>query len=112
MTRRYRVTDLGEVVAYLSDGTVVMYDDLEKTIRQLPTDHDQTEDDYRREFSFRLSKLLFHRGMTQEELAVKTGISNVSISNYIQRKATPSSYNVHKIANALGCSMDDLRCTD
>ena len=47
-------------------------------------------------------------GMTQEQLSYRTGISQVTISKYIQGKATPSTFNCKKIAKALRCSISEL----
>lgn len=62
----------------------------------------------RREFGRRLKTLLELRGMTQNELSEETGISQVSISKYLNGKSDPSLLNVLKIARALDCSLDDL----
>lgn len=45
----------------------------------------------------RLEKL----GMTQKELAVRTGISEAGICRYIQGKRTPTLSNAKRIADAL-----------
>lgn len=97
-----------DLVAKLSDGTRLIFDGHIHTIRGLPDNDDMTEAQFRLEFSKRLYKTLNRRNITQLELSQKTDISPMAISTYINRKATPSLYNVHKIARALNCSIDDL----
>ena len=46
--------------------------------------------------------------MTQLELAAITGINNSSISNYEDGKHYPNANNARKLADALGCTIDDL----
>ena len=47
-------------------------------------------------------------GMTYDDLSDVTGISRVTISNYATGKATPSMYNLSKIARALKCTTQTL----
>lgn len=99
-----------EFVVELIDGDTILCDGFEKTFRRLPKDSSRmSEKECRREFGHRLYKIMMLKGVSQNELAFRTGISYVSISNYINGKISPSFYNVDKIAKALGCSTDDLR---
>ena len=94
----------------LRDGSTVLYDDFDKSFRQLPESCiDLTEEQCRREFGSRLYRIMQRKCMTQEELSACTGIHQTIISKYINGKHTPSFYNVDKIAKALGCSVDELR---
>lgn len=93
----------------LNDGTSVVYDDMLHTIRNLPLNSsDMTEQECRLEFGYRLRMILLHRGMSQNELCQKTGLTNPQLSNYINGKTTPTFYIVDKIAKALGCSIDEF----
>ena len=100
-----------DLVANLSDGSRVIFDGNLHTIRNLPISGEIDEKQCRLEFGKRLCKMLNRRGITQLELSQKTGISPMAISNYINRKATPSLYNASKIARALNCSIDSLLFT-
>ena len=95
------------IIAVLKDGTKLEYHHMLRTIRKVPT-YTGSEEEWRREFSRRLSFEMYERGFDQTYLAEKSGISQVSISNYIKRKTTPSAYAVDRMARALGCYMDDL----
>lgn len=109
----FKQTGLFDLTIKLNDGTSVMYDDIEHSIRNLPRDSkSMSEKECRREFGLRLRKIMYIKNISQLELSERTGISNVTISNYLNFKATPSFYNVDRIAKALGCSMEDLRYTD
>jgi len=48
------------------------------------------------------------QGMTQNDLAVRTGIPNSTLSGYFAERSTPSPGNVQKIANALGIHKSDI----
>lgn len=99
-----------ELVVSLSDDTEILYDDLDNTIRNLPQDvHDMSDEEYKREFGCRLDKIIRRRGITQNDLCEMTGISPVMMSRYKNGVSTPSFYLVIKIADALDCSLDDLR---
>ena len=53
------------------------------------------------ELKFRLRRALTDKGMTQQELADKTGISKASISQYLSGYATPKKDRLQLLANAL-----------
>lgn len=48
------------------------------------------------------------RGMTQEELAKVSGIHRVTIAKYEAMTVDPTVEAAEKIANALGCTVNDL----
>ena len=95
------------IIVQMRDGTKLEYHHMLKTLREVP-EYNGSEEEWRREFSRRLSFEMYERGFDQTYLAEKSGISQVSISNYIKRKTTPSAYAVDRMARALGCYMDDL----
>lgn len=104
--------DRTSVVMKLDTGESFLYDDIDKTIRKLPLDSkEMTEDEVRREFVFRLRKIMLVKGVTQTELSEMTGITQPALSNYLMGKTTPGFYAVDKIAKALNCSVDALRYT-
>lgn len=109
-TYSYSTTsDPYELVVTLNDGSKFLYDDFSNSIRNLPIDSDNmNEDEFKREFGFRLKKIMNRRNITQEELSEMTGISRIMISHYFNQKCLPSFYNVDKIAKALGCSINEL----
>ena len=104
--------DRTSVIAKLETGEAFLYDDLDKTMRKLPSNsRELTETELRREFVFRVRKIMMLKGFTQNELSEMTGISQPVLSNYLMGKNTPGFYAVDKIARALKCSVDDFRYT-
>ena len=55
-----------------------------------------------------ISNLLEKQNMTQTDLSNKTGITQVSISRYINGTRTPKITTAMTIANALGVSIEEL----
>lgn len=106
----YSERGIFEIIIHCDDGSIFLYDDRDKTIRALPQDYtNMTEDRWRREFGYKLSKLIFNKGWTQAKLAEKANITQPQLNGYIMGKNVPSFYIVDRIAKALGCSTDDLR---
>lgn len=100
-----------EVLLKYEDGSYMLYDDLDHTIRELPMrDGFVTGSDCKREFGRRLRRMLRIKGFTQDMLSAETGITQSSISMYISGKTMPSFYKIDKIAKALNCSVDEFRC--
>ena len=48
------------------------------------------------------------RGISQRELAERIGVTEVSISRYVNGQRVASSYTLYKISKVLGCTMEDL----
>ena len=100
-----------ELVVKLTDGDIIMYDDLNGSIRFLPRDNDNmTEAQCKKEFGLRLKRLMFVKGVTQEDITRKTGITQPMLSRYMNGENVPSFYKVDQIARVLGCSVDEFRC--
>lgn len=99
-----------EILVKLKDGSCLIYDNIDGTIRNLPSDSNHmSETECKKEFGIRLRRLMLIRAITQSELSNITGIQQSAISNYMTGRVIPSFYNADKIAKALGCSMDELR---
>lgn len=102
-----------ELCVKLDDGEIFIFDYINKTIRRAPVYGEQlTEEECKNEFGRRLQRLLYSKGMTQEDLAEMTGISQKILSQYITGRVCPSFTKVDRICKALGCSMDKLRYMD
>lgn len=63
-------------------------------------------------FCEQLNKELQVRGLRQADLVRATGISEVTISRYVNGKRVPTMSNAQKIAEALGVSVDYLFKTE
>jgi len=106
----YRETSKYELTIKLSNGDMVLYDDIDKSIRNLPRNTNSlTEAECRAEFGRRLRKIMYMQGISQKELAESTNISTTMLSKYMNGSASPSFYVVDRIAKALDCSADMFR---
>lgn len=98
-----------DLIVELNNGERYIYDDEMQSIRQLPATPDLDEQAFKREFRFRLRKLMARNDISQLELAERTGINKVTICRYLSGSSIPSFYAIDKIAKALGCSADAFR---
>lgn len=101
------------LVLHTRFGDTYTYEDKKKKITRVLKPEDKvlgvmTEDDWRKEFAAVLRKKLKKKSMKTYILAEKTGLSRFAISNYLNAKRTPSSYNLVLIADALGCMVSEL----
>lgn len=107
---RYYKSGDDDLIVILEDGDRVLYDDFDKTLRNLPKHSNRmTEVECRNEFGKRLNKIMRRKGVTQLELAKMTGITQPLISSYVNCRSMPGFHKVDKIAKALKCSVDDFR---
>ena len=97
-----------EMIVKTNDGHVYLYDTWGDTIRHMPSDSDMDKDRFAMEVGERIRRIMDKRGITQEELSNKTGISQSAISRYILGKNILGLLTADKISRALGCSVDDL----
>lgn len=102
-----------ELVVKLTNGEVMLYNDVDKTMRNLPRDsRNMSKEVHLREFGNRLYNVMARKGVTQNELSERIGIAQPTISAYISGRMNPSFYIVDKIAKALDCSTDEFRYFD
>lgn len=101
-----------EVTIKDEDGKLYIYNSVTHTMRNVPPREKigeyENEEEWREEFRSNLRRKLAITNLTQEQLSEVTGISKTTISNYMQGRATPSGYNILKMAKALGCSIKEL----
>lgn len=100
-----------ELLIFDKDGGWYRYDDVYDTFRYFKPGYESSDRDDEhvlRSFAFRLQRQMTLRGMGQEDLAKATGISQQTISNYINRRQSPNIVKLNRIALALNCSPDEL----
>ena len=95
------------IVAKLSDGSVIEYNDVFRAFRTI-REFDGTEESWKREFASKLMKIMADKGCDQTYLSEISGVSQVSISKYLNKKAIPNCYTVFKLSQALGCNISEL----
>jgi transcriptional regulator with XRE-family HTH domain len=59
-------------------------------------------------FKDTLSEMMIDRGMTQKELASRAGLSEASVSNYLNARQFPTVRAVINLSYALGCNLEEL----
>lgn len=67
-----------------------------------------TEFEWLEAFSDNLTKLVYESKLTQCDLSEMTGISQGTISKYLRGQQMPGIKAIINIADALGCSTDEL----
>lgn len=67
-----------------------------------------TELDWLDAFGDNLAEMLFERGMTQQELANRTGLAKSTISDYIHKVKLPGIRAIVNIAYALDMDVNEL----
>lgn len=100
-----------ELLIFDKDGGWYRYDDVYDTFRYFKPGYDSNARDkehIKRSFGFRLQRQMTLRGMGQAELAEAIGVSQKTISNYINRKQSPDVVKLTLIARALNCPVEDL----
>lgn len=113
MTVEYRMNGPDILIAKLSDGATIRFDDMEHTFQSIPySSDDMTEENCRYEFSIRLRRLMVYKGINQAELAERIGTTQATLSRYLTGKRTPNLYILDKIAKALNCSIDEFTYRD
>jgi DNA-binding Xre family transcriptional regulator len=98
---------------FLNNGDYVDYDDRAGTFRYITKDSEHstceiTDEDCREIFSRNLSELMRAQGIGRSTLSDRTGLSQVMLSKYMTKKATPSLPNIKKIARVLNCGLEEL----
>ncbi|RHT38329.1 XRE family transcriptional regulator [Firmicutes bacterium AM31-12AC] len=104
-----------EITVRLDDRTFWVFDMMGPTIKPLgnkelnPEAEDEiSEEEYRIRLSRNLRIKMYHTTISQDTLSKRSGISAVTINKYMNAKATPSAYNLERIARALQCSATEL----
>jgi hypothetical protein len=102
-----------DILIELDDGNKALYDDFDKTYRILPYDiNNLSKESYGIEFGKRLTTLMDRKGISQYELSQRSGISQASISGYINGKRIPDIYIFCTLLSSLHCSDDEIRFLD
>ena len=95
------------VKIFYKDGTKAVYHKMMRTLRGIRKNNGSVSD-WQRDFRDELVERMYDCGYTQQTLAAKIGISQQTMSNYLNKDSVPSGYVLSKMADALHCSMDDI----
>ena len=97
-----------EMLVKTDNGRVYLYNTWGDTIRNMPKDSNMDRDNFAVEVGERLRRIMDKKGVTQEILSKKTGITQTMISRYIIGKSIPSLYSADRISRALECDIRDF----
>ena len=97
------------ITILLDDNSRVEFDSSDNTIRWVQKiDRSVDSDILRKEIGRNIRKFIVYRGMRQQDVSEKVGITEAMLSRYINGTSMPSIDKLHNIANVLGCHVDDL----
>ncbi len=102
------------ILAILNDGSRVEFNSLDNTIRDVTRLYsrnvisEMNEEVWRKEFGRKLRRAIIERGISQEILSGRTGISRQMLSRYVSGNSTPSGYILSRLAEALECDVREF----
>ena len=101
-----------ETLFKLVDGSRIIFDESDHSfINHMPREVEAEylpDDEWLSEFTRKLKKKLSFRYLTQKELAEAIGVSDVTLSKYINCKSFPDIPTLRKIARYLRCSVSEI----
>lgn len=89
-------------------GDQIIYDSLNNTIRGCEYHGKLTAKENRNEFKMRLRAMLLHSRLSQKDLSRISGISERTLTRYVNGDSIPDYISLKQIADALNCKVDDL----
>lgn len=101
------------ITVVLDDNSRVEFDSSDNSIRWVQKIDRSTDNDIlRKEIGRNIRKFLVYRGMSQQELSEKCGITQAMLSRYINGTSMPGIDKLYNLAAALNCHVDDLLGTE
>ena len=98
-----------DLLIVFRNGHRVLFDTYSKTSRRIyHSEFGYSDEQIKKEFKDRLIVMMDRKNINEEKLAKKVGTTQPMISRYISGKSLPNIITAKKIANALGCSLDDF----
>lgn len=94
------------IMLYLRNGDRAIYHDLFGSVMAIHKN--MTEQEWRKYFSRSLEQMMRFKMITQKQLAEQSGLSQISITKYMNMRTTPSAYVIQRLADELQCSASDL----
>lgn len=97
------------ITVLLNDNSRVEFDSSNNTIRWVPKlDRSVDSEQLRKEIGRNIRKYIIYRGMRQQEVAEKLGITEAMLSRYINGTSMPGIDKLHGLASVLGCQVNEL----
>lgn len=97
------------ITILLRDNSRVEFDSSENTVRWVSKiDHTIDNEALRKELGRNIRKFITYRGIRQQEVSEKIGITEAMMSRYINGTSMPGLDKLYKIAGVLGCRIEEL----
>lgn len=101
-----------ELIVYLHDGNILSYNCVGHSCSYVDIvdldDYTMSDEEAKNLFAYNLTRIMEKRFFKQKDLADKTGISQMSISKYINGVSMPSIIHAKRLATALDCTLNEL----
>lgn len=101
-----------ELIIYLYDGNVVSYNCVGHDCSYVENadldDYAMSDEEAKNRFADNLARIMEKRFMNQRMLADKMGVSQMSISKYLNGVSMPSIIHAKRLAMALDCTLNEL----
>lgn len=104
---RWVVEGLNSIRIYFKDGTKAVYNCVNQGLRPVLS-NDGSEADWKRDFRDALVEKMFDYQYNQHTLAKAIGVSQVTISKWLNKAAVPNAYAICKLAKLFNCTPNDL----
>lgn len=101
-----------ETIFTLSDGSKVLYDESCDGFMQIKRLGYITDEMWLDEFTRKLRKKITLSRIPQKEIAESTGVSENSMSRYLNGKTIPNALVLRRLADCLRCSIEELTTFD
>lgn len=97
------------ITILLADNGRVEFDASENTIRWAPKiDRLTGKDILRKEIGRNICKFVTYRGLSQQDISEKLGVTEAMLSRYINGTSMPGIDKLYNLASILNCQIDDL----
>lgn len=109
--KSYKEKGIGEILIYLNDGRLILYDDLNYIPYEIKIFEHITElsdKEWCEVFSRHLERMIRREYISKERLAERVGVSPNMIGRYLNRTAIPKASVLTKLAEVLHCNVEDL----
>ena len=100
-----------DTIFVLSYGERILFDTLSKGMKRLQHHEDNeelTDDEWHREFRRKLRKKITLSRLSQKELSDILGVSENTVSNYVNGKSYPNVQVLRKMCKTFKCTTDEL----
>jgi DNA-binding Xre family transcriptional regulator len=97
------------ITVLLNDDSRVEFDSSDNTIRWVSrVDCTVNSESLRKEIGRNIRKFIIYRGLRQQDICEKIGITEAMLSRYLNGTSMPGVDKLHNLASVLNCQIGDL----